>query len=88
VRIPGVRIDVTTRGDVQSGQIGAAILWAVSRVNRDSLRIDARAFDERFGSTSAREAILGAADPRVVVDDLQRGVASFSRAARRFLIYP
>ena len=88
VRIPGVRIDLTNRGDVQSGQISAAILWAVSRVNRDSLRINARAFDERFGSTSAREAIVGGADPRAVVDGLQHAVADFSRAARRFLIYP
>jgi uncharacterized protein YbbC (DUF1343 family) len=88
VRIPGVRIDLTNRREVQSGQISAAILWAVSRVNGDSLRVNARAFDERFGSTRGREAIIGGADPRAIVDGLQGAVVDFSRAARRFLIYP
>ena len=87
IRIPGVRIDPTDRNDVNTGAITAAILSVVARSNRDSLRINARVFDERFGSTRAREAIFAGDDPRRVIDGAQGAVESFSRDARRFLIY-
>jgi uncharacterized protein YbbC (DUF1343 family) len=87
VRIPGVRIDVTNRDSMQAGRVSAAILWAVTQVNRDSLRLAVKAFDERFGSTAAREAIVGGADPDVVMERAQGEVDSFLRTARRFRIY-
>jgi uncharacterized protein YbbC (DUF1343 family) len=87
MRIPGVRIEVTDRNAVDSGAITAAILSVVARAHRDSLRIDAHAFDERFGSTRAREAIFAGDDPRSVTNAARGGVESFSRQAQRFLIY-
>jgi uncharacterized protein YbbC (DUF1343 family) len=88
VRIPGIRIDVTDRNAVRSGRIGAEILSALTRVHRDSLRVNAREFDERFGSRQAREAISGGADPVAVLDGQQAAVAHFLRGAERFRIYP
>jgi len=83
-----VRLDVTSRDSVQSGRVSAAILWAVVRVNRDSLRLASKAFDERFGSAAARAAIVGGADPDTVMERAQGAVDSFLVAARRFHIYP
>jgi uncharacterized protein YbbC (DUF1343 family) len=86
-RIPGVRIVIDDRDKVQSGRLAAALLWAVHRVNGDSLQIRARTFDERFGSRAAREAILRGEDPDVVMDRLQAPVAQFLDHARRFRLY-
>jgi len=85
--IPGVRIVVTDRNAVQSGRLAATILWALVSTNRDSLRIMPRTFDERFGSTAAREAIMAGADPDRVMDAQRAAVAAFSRAAQRYRLY-
>ncbi|MEO6878500.1 MAG: DUF1343 domain-containing protein [Gemmatimonadaceae bacterium] len=85
--IPGIRVDVTDRDRVQSGRVSAAILWALVQTNRDSLRITARTFDERFGSTAIREAIVGGADPDVALAQHQSEVDAFRRRAARFLMY-
>jgi len=45
------------------------------------------AFDERFGSTAAREAIMSGADPDVVMQRQQAAVQTFLDRARRFRIY-
>lgn len=87
VRIPGVRIDVTDRDQVQSGRMAAAILWALLQAHRDSLRISIRAFDERFGSHALREAIVGGMDPDVAFDAQRGQVEEFSHAAQRFRMY-
>jgi len=87
IRIPGVRIDVRDRDRVQSGHLAAAILWALVRVNRDSLVVRARAFDERFGSTVGREALMRGADPDVVMSEQRNAVAAFARQAERFRLY-
>ncbi|HEX3866238.1 MAG TPA: hypothetical protein VHV78_05765, partial [Gemmatimonadaceae bacterium] len=87
VRIPGVRVDVTDRNAVAVGRVGAAILWAISTTNRDSLRFDVRTFDERFGSTVGREAILRGVDPDTVMASLWPAVQQFLAGARRFRIY-
>jgi len=85
--IPGVRIEVTDRDLVQPARIGAAILWALARVQRDSLRITEKGFDERMGSTRVREAILGGADPDAVIDRSLPQVVAFERDARRIHLY-
>ena len=87
IRIPGVRIVISDRNAVRSGHVAAAILWSLARVNGDSLRIRARTFDERFGSTSAREAIMRGDDPDAVMQREQRKVDDFLRAADRFKLY-
>ena len=86
-RIPGIRVVVTDRNAVRPGHLCAEILWALSRANRDSLRIRDATFDERFGSPAMRQAILGGEDPDRVVDRGQRGVDDFEGSVRRFLLY-
>lgn len=85
--IPGVRIEITDRDLVQPARIGASILWALSRINRDSLRITSKGFDERIGSTKVREAILAGADPDAVMDRQLPAVVAFERDARRIYLY-
>lgn len=85
--IPGVRIVVTARNRVHAGRVGAAILWALGRTGGDSLRVDARAFDLRFGSPSAREALLRGEDPDAVVDRSLPAVVAFHERAKRYYLY-
>jgi uncharacterized protein YbbC (DUF1343 family) len=86
-RIPGIRIAITDRNAVRSGHVSAAILWALVRAHPDSLKIRDRTFDERFGSTAVREAIVRGMDPDRAME-LQRGpVERFEAAARRYLLY-
>lgn len=86
-RIPGVRILVTDRNEVESGRLAAAILWAIVKTNRDSLVIRDRVFDERFGSAAAREAIQRGSDPDEVMARQRNAVASFLQSAVRFRLY-
>jgi len=85
--VPGVRIVVTDRDRVHAGRVGAAVLWALAKAARDSLRITPRAFDLRFGSPAAREALLAGEDPDAVIDRSLPEVVAFSQRARRFLLY-
>lgn len=85
--IPGVRLELLDRERVQPARIGAAILWALARVHRDSLQIDASGFDRRMGSARMREALLGGADPDAVLDRMLPAVVAFEKDARRFHLY-
>ena len=85
--IPGIRIEVIDRDLVQPARIGAAILWALNRMHRDSLRITPKSFDERLGATRVREAILTGGDPDAVLDRQLPLVVTFSREARRVYLY-
>jgi uncharacterized protein YbbC (DUF1343 family) len=85
--IPGIRIEVIDRDLVQPARIGAAILWALNRMHRDSLRITPKSFDERLGATRVREAILAGGDPDAVLDRQLPLVVTFSREARRVYLY-
>ena len=85
--IPGIRIEVTDRERVQPARVGAAILWALSRVHKDSLRLTAAGFDLRMGAARVREALLGGADPDAVMDRQLPAVITFERDARRFYLY-
>ena len=85
--IPGIRIEVTDRERVQPARVGAALLWGVARLNRDSLRITEKGFDERMGSPLVREAILDGADPDAVIDRQLTGIVAFERDVRRFHLY-
>jgi uncharacterized protein YbbC (DUF1343 family) len=86
-RIPGVRIVVEDRERVHVGRLGASILWALTQTSRDSLRITPRAFDLRFGSESAREALLAGEDPDTVIDGDLPAVVAFERRARPYFLY-
>ncbi len=85
--VPGVRIIVEDRDRLQVGRIGAAVLWAIQRASGDSLRVQARGFDLRFGSPAGREALLGTGDPDEVIDAALPGVVAFQQATRKYLIY-
>jgi uncharacterized protein YbbC (DUF1343 family) len=86
-RIPGVRIAVRDRNAVQSGHVAAAVLWAIDRADHDSLKLRQPTFDERFGSSAVRQAILSGTDPMRAMDLQRAPVARFLDGARRFLLY-
>ena len=86
--IPGVRIVVTDRARVESGRIGAALLWAVARTNGDSLRLDTAAFDLRFGAPAARAALVRGADPDRTMDGMASDIAGFESRVTPYRLYP
>lgn len=85
--IPGIRLEVLDRERVQPARLGAAILWALAQVHRDSLRVTPAGFDRRMGSAKMREALLGGADPDAVLDRLLPAIVEFEKDARRFHLY-
>jgi uncharacterized protein YbbC (DUF1343 family) len=85
--IPGVRIVVEERNSASMGRVGASILWALGRAHADSMRLNARTFDLRFGVAAAREAILAGGDPDEVIDRMQVEVVAFQRRVRPYLLY-
>lgn len=85
--IPGVRIEVTDRALVQPARVGAALLWAVSRLHRDSLRLSTPGFDLRMGSARVREAILAGGDPDAVMDRLLPAILAYEQEVRRYHLY-
>lgn len=85
--IPGIRIEVSDRERAQPARIGAAILWALNRVHRDSLKVTGAGFDQRMGSTRVREALIGGTDPDAVIDRQLPAVIAFEKDARRFYLY-
>jgi uncharacterized protein YbbC (DUF1343 family) len=85
--IPGVRIHLEERDRIQSGRLGAAILWAIHQTTPDSLRLTARTFDDRFGSPVAREALLRGEDPDGVIDRMLPEVVAFQRRVREYWLY-
>jgi len=85
--IPGIRLELLDRERVQPARIGAALLWALTRVHRDSLRLTPAGFDQRMGSTRVREALQGGADPDAVLDRVLPNVIAFEKDVRRYHLY-
>lgn len=85
--IPGVRIEIIDRNQVQPSRIGAAILWALLQMHRDSLRIETAGFDIRMGSARIREELMQGADPDAIMDRQLPAVVAFEREARRYHLY-
>lgn len=85
--IPAVRIVVEDRDRAQMGRVGAALLWAISRVHADSLRVTGNRFDMMFGSPGARVALMGGADPDEVIDRMQGELVDWQRQMRRYELY-
>lgn len=86
--IPGIRIVITNRSQLQPSRVGAALLWAIAKTSRASLEINDRAFDLRFGSARVREALLRGDDPDGVIDREYRDAYAFRERTRRYLLYP
>jgi uncharacterized protein YbbC (DUF1343 family) len=85
--IPGVKITVTDRDRVSAARIGAALLSAIVQTSRDSLKIDDRAFDERFGAARVREALLRGEDPDAVLDRELPAMIAFRESIKSYLLY-
>lgn len=79
---------VTNRSSLQPARVGAALLWAIGKTSPDSLRLNDRAFDLRFGSARVREALLRGEDPDGVIDREYRSAFAFRERTRRYLLYP
>ena len=87
VEIPWVKIEIADRNALQAVRVGAALLWAIARVNRDSLQIRDVVFDERLGPPRVREALLRGEDPDAVIDRELPSVVEFQARSRRYWIY-
>lgn len=85
--VPGVRMIVEDRDRLQVGRLAATLLWATRRVAPDSLQLTARSVDLRFGSSAARAALSGDADPDEVIDRMQGALAEWQQRMRHYLIY-
>jgi uncharacterized protein YbbC (DUF1343 family) len=85
--IPGIRITVVDRSSMQAARVGATLLWAISKVSPNDLKIDLPGFDWLFGSPSDRIALLRGDDPDAVIDKDYRPVYDFRAATKQFLIY-
>jgi uncharacterized protein YbbC (DUF1343 family) len=86
--IPGIRIIVANRSQLQSARVGASLLWAIAKTSRSGLKINDRTFDLRFGSARVREALLRGDDPDGVIDREYRDAYAFRERTRRYLLYP
>jgi uncharacterized protein YbbC (DUF1343 family) len=86
--IPGIRILITNRSQLQAARVGATLLWAINKTSADGLKIDNRRFDLRFGSARVREALLRGDDPDAVIDREYQAAYAFRDKTRRYLLYP
>lgn len=85
--IPWIKIEVTDRDRVQAARVGAALLWAIAKVNPDSLQIRNATFDARFGTPALREALLRGEDPDSVIDGELPKVVAFEQRTRKYRLY-
>jgi uncharacterized protein YbbC (DUF1343 family) len=85
--IPGIKIMVINRSELQSARVGAYLLWAIHKTAGDKLTIDNRGFDLKFGAPAVREALLRGDDPDELIDREYRSAYAFREATRQYLIY-
>jgi hypothetical protein len=78
---------VTNRISMQPSRVGAALVWAIAKVNLDDLKLNDRTFDLRFGKASVREALLRGEDPDAVIDREYKEAYDFREKTRRYLLY-
>ena|SRR5690349_859299 len=85
--IPGVRVVVDDRERVQVARVGAALLWAIAKVHKDSLKLNDRTVDLRLGAAWARVALVRGDDPDEVIDKVQPDVIAWQRKVKPYLLY-
>jgi uncharacterized protein YbbC (DUF1343 family) len=85
--IPGIKIVVYNRSNLQAARVGASLLWAIRRSAGDKLTIRNREFDLRFGSPPVREALLRGEDPDALIDREYKAAYAFRQSTRQYLIY-
>ena len=86
-RIPGIRIYVTNRSEMQPSRVGATLLWAINKTSGADLKINNRTFDLRMGSPRVREELLRGDDPEAVIDREYKAAFDFREQTRRYLLY-
>lgn len=86
-QVPGIRMRITHRNQVQPSRIGATVLWALAKTSLDSLRIDTLGFDLRFGDPEIRRALIRGEDPDVLIDRELASVFAFRDRARTHFLY-
>jgi uncharacterized protein YbbC (DUF1343 family) len=87
VALTGVRVVVTDRDRVNPARVGAALLWAIARTSADSLTFQLPRFDELFGASRLREALVRGDDPDGVIDQELPATFAFRESVRSFLLY-
>lgn len=85
--VNGFKIVITDRDRIQTSRLGAAIIWAVARVNGDSLHIRPESFDLLFGVPAARTALLSGADPDSLIDASLPATVRFEQETRKYQLY-
>jgi uncharacterized protein YbbC (DUF1343 family) len=85
--IPGIKITVINRSNLQAARVGASVLWAIGKTAGTRLTVRNRAFDLRFGSPPVREALLRGEDPDVLIDREYKAAYAFRESTRQYLLY-
>lgn len=86
-KIPGIRIYVTNRNEMQPSRVGAMLLWAINKTSGANLKLNNRTFDLRMGAPRVREALLRGEDPTAVIDREYKAAFDFREQTRRYLLY-
>jgi uncharacterized protein YbbC (DUF1343 family) len=86
-KIPGIRIYVTNRSEMQPSRVGAMLLWAINKTSGADLKLNNRTFDLRMGAPRVREALLRGEDPQAVIDREYKAAFDFREQTRRYLLY-
>jgi uncharacterized protein YbbC (DUF1343 family) len=85
--LPAVRVVIVDRELYHAGRTGAALLWAIRRTSPDSLTVRDRAWDERFGRPTMREALMRGEHPDSVVARDDVAVEAWRRELAPYRIY-
>lgn len=86
-KIPGIRIYVTNRSEMQPSRVGAMLLWAINKTSGADLKLNNRTFDLRMGAPRVREALMRGEDPQAVIDREYKAAFDFREQTRRYLLY-
>ena len=86
-KIPGIRIYVTNRSEMQPSRVGAMLLWAINKTSGADLKINNHTFDLRMGAPRVREALLRGEDPVAVIDREYKAAFNFREQTRRYWLY-
>jgi uncharacterized protein YbbC (DUF1343 family) len=86
-KIPGIRIYVTNRNEMQPSRVGAMLLWAINKTSGADLKLNDRTFDLRMGAPRVREALMRGDDPQAVIDREYKAAFDFREQTRRYLLY-
>jgi uncharacterized protein YbbC (DUF1343 family) len=85
--IPALRFKVENRVQYDPVHLAVALLDGIRRVHGDSLRIEARALDERAGYDGLRKALLSGGTPGTIWAGWEAGLNAFRRAREDILLY-